>query len=150
MRVPRLRWSVPLVVGAALLAGCTSAQPQHRQASPTAPVSVVPRDPLLALADTASPRYGQGSSEPVLHRSGQGPAQFSVARPEGAAGVRFYVSCAPDSRFRVSMGTFFAGSCSTEFQNSGQIPIGPAGQTLEVTLDVPRGVHYWIVGLAVS
>ena len=150
MPASRLRRSVPLVVIAALLSGCSSVQPSDRQALPSAPVSVVPRDPLLVLGDVHSPQYYQDSTQPVLHRSGQGPARFTVARPEGAGGVRFYVSCAPDSRFRVSMGTFFSGACSTDFQNSGQIPLGPAGQALEVTLDVPRGVHYWIVGLAVS
>lgn len=150
MPAPWLRRSVPLLVAAALLSGCTAAQPQHRQALPSSPRSVVPRDPLLDLRNMHSPRYDQDSAEPVLHRSGHGPARFTVARPDGASGVRFYVSCAPDSRFRVSMGTFFSGTCSTDFQNSGQIPLGPAGQALEVTLDVPPGVHYWIVGLAVS
>lgn len=108
------------------------------------------RDPLAQLADTDSPQYTDDSARPVLHRSGQGPAHFTLPRPESATAVRFYVSCSPDSRFRVTMSTWFSGPCSTAFQNSGQIPLGPVDQPVTVDLDLPSGVHYWIVGLAVS
>jgi hypothetical protein len=108
------------------------------------------RDPLVALADTDSPDYTDDSARPVVHRSGTGPAHFTVRRPDAATAIRFYVSCSPDSRFRVSIGTWFAGPCSTAFQNSGQLPLGPAGQPVTVDLDLPAGVHYWIVGLAVG
>jgi hypothetical protein len=102
------------------------------------------------LADRNSAQYDIDADRPVLHRSGEGSASFSVPRPDEATGVRFYVSCSPASTFRVTVGTFFSGPCSTEFQNSGQIPLGPLGQPLEVTLELPEGVHYWIVGLPVA
>lgn len=108
------------------------------------------RDPLVRLADTDSPQYTDDAARPVVHRSGTGPAHFTVPRPASASAIRFYVSCSPDSRFRVSIGTWFAGPCSTAFDNSGQLPLGPLGQPVTVDLDLPSGVHYWIVGLAVS
>jgi hypothetical protein len=108
------------------------------------------RDPLLELADTDSPQYADGSAHPVVHRSGTGPAHFTIPRPESATAVKFFVSCSPDSRFRVSIGTWFAGTCSTDFDNSGQLPLGPVGQPVSIDLDLPSGVRYWIVGLAVD
>lgn len=126
-------------------AGCTG-----DDAGPAAAASAKVSDPLLRLADTGSPQYTDPSTRPVLHRSGQGPAHFTVPRPASAKAVRFYVSCSPDSRFRVTMSTYFAGPCSTAFQNSGQLPLGPADQPVTIDLDLPAGVHYWIVGLAVG
>lgn len=108
------------------------------------------RDPLLELADTDSPQYTDDSARPVLHKSGEGAAHFTVPRPASATAIRFYVSCSPDSRFRVTMNTWFSGPCSTAFENSGQLPLGPIGQPVTVDLDLPSGVHYWIVGLAVT
>jgi hypothetical protein len=108
------------------------------------------RDPLLQLADTDSPQFTDDSSRPLLHRSGQGPAHFTLPRPASATAVRFYVSCSPDSRFRVTMNTWFSGPCSTAFENSGQLPLGPVDQPVSVDLDLPADVHYWIVGLAVG
>lgn len=108
------------------------------------------RDPLLQLADTDSPQYTDDSAQPLLHRSGQGPAHFTIPRPASATAVRFYVSCSPDSRFRVTMNTWFSGPCSTAFENSGQLPLGPVDQPVSVDLDLPADVRYWIVGLAVG
>jgi hypothetical protein len=125
-------------------AGCTGGE------RPTAGVAPRASDPLLELADTDSPQYTDQAARPVLHRSGQGPAHFTIPRPADATAVRFYVSCSPDSRFRVTMSTWFSGPCSTAFQNSGQLPLGPADQPVTVDLDLPDGVHYWIVGLAVG
>ena len=79
-----------------------------------------------------------------------GAAHFTLPRPASATAVKFYVSCSPDSRFRVTMNTWFSGPCSTAFENSGQLPLGPVGQPVTVDLDLPSGVHYWIVGLAVT
>lgn len=149
MRLPRGR-RCPAVLAAAvctlLLTGCgggaVAAAPR------SVPAGGTPQDPLRELADVRS-TPSDDAARPVLHRRGQGPASFTLPRPDGASGIRFYVSCSPDSRFRVTMGTFFAGLCSTRFQNSGRIPLGPADRPLTVTLDVPRGTHYWIVGLAV-
>ena len=101
-------------------------------------------------ADADSPDYTDASARPVLHRSGEGPAHFTLPRPVSATAVKFYVSCSPDSRFRVTMNTWFSGPCSTAFENSGQLPLGPIGQPVTVDLDLPSGVHYWIVGLAVT
>jgi hypothetical protein len=158
MPVPRGRRSLPvrpaavcsLALTCSLLLSACAAGGSGRAAAPAAAARTAPQDPLRALADARSDQYDDASGRLVLHRSGQGPASFTVARPDGASGIRFYVSCSPDSRFRVSMGTFFSGPCSTRFQNSGRIPLGPAGQPLLVTLDVPRGTYYWIVGLAVA
>jgi hypothetical protein len=108
------------------------------------------RDPLLELADTDSPQYTDDSARTVLHRNGTGPAHFTIPRPVSGTAVKFYVSCSPDSRFRVSIGTWFSGSCSTDFENSGQLPLGPVGQPVSIDLDLPSGVRYWIVGLAVD
>lgn len=108
------------------------------------------RDPLVVLADTDSPQYTDDSARPVVHRSGTGPAHFTIRRPDSATAIRFYVSCSPDSRFRVSIGTWFSGPCSTAFDNSGQLSLGPVGQPVTVDLDLPSDVHYWIVGLAVG
>lgn len=132
-------------------AACTGGDDGTAATASTAPASATAaRDPLAELADTDSPRYADDSARPVLHRSGEGPAHFTLPRPASATAVRFYVSCSPDSRFRVTMSTWFSGPCSTAFQNSGQIPLGPVDQPLTVDLDLPTGVHYWIVGLAVS
>jgi hypothetical protein len=152
MRVPRGRCSPAVLVAALsslLLTACAGGG-AGQAAAPSAAVRTTPQDPLRELADTSSPGYDAASGRPVLHRSGRGPASFTLARPDGATGIRFYVACSPDGRFRVTMGTFFSGPCSTRFRNSGRIPLGPAGQPLAVTLDVPRDTYYWIVGLAVS
>lgn len=108
------------------------------------------RDPLVVLADTDSPQYTDDAARPVVHRSGTGSAHFTIRRPDSATAIRFYVSCSPDSRFRVSIGTWFSGPCSTAFDNSGQLPLGPVGQPVTVDLELPSDVHYWLVGLPVS
>jgi hypothetical protein len=129
-------------------AASTRSAAAHSVAATASPLGA--RDPLVALADTDSPDYTADSARPVVHRSGTGPAHFTLRRPESATAIRFYVSCSPDSRFRVSIGTWFAGPCSTAFDNSGQLPLGPVDQPLTVDLDLPSGVHYWLVGLAVG
>jgi hypothetical protein len=139
-----------LAVAAAVLPVTACTGDRDDVASARAAASTTARDPLVALADTDSPDYSDDSARPVVHRSGTGPAHFTVPRPDSATAIRFYVSCSPDSRFRVSIGTWFAGPCSTAFQNSGQLPLGPIGQPVTVDLDLPTDVHYWLVGLAVS
>jgi hypothetical protein len=116
-----------LAVAAAVLPVTACTGDRDDVASARAAASTTARDPLVAL-----------------------PAHFTVPRPDSATAIRFYVSCSPDSRFRVSIGTWFAGPCSTAFQNSGQLPLGPIGQPVTVDLDLPTDVHYWLVGLAVS
>ena len=129
-------------------AGCTGGDDgASARASASAEAA---RDPLLELADTDSPQYSDDAARPLLHRSGVGPAHFTVPRPASATAVRFYVSCSPDSRFRVAMSTWLSGPCSTAFQNSGELPLGPTDRPVTVDLDLPSGVHYWIVGLAVG
>ena len=152
MPIARARRCLAFLVAAAVVlpaTACTGGNDGAAARSAAASAAKV-RDPLLELADTDSPQYTDDSARPVLHKSGEGAAHFTVPRPASATAIRFYVSCSPDSRFRVTANTWFSGPCSTAFQNSGQLPLGPADQPVSVDLDLPAGVHYWIVGLAVT
>jgi hypothetical protein len=139
-----------LTAAAAVLSAAACTGDDGGAARGSAASATAARDPLLQLTDTDSPQYTDDSARPLLHRSGQGPAHFTLPRPASATAVRFYVSCSPDSRFRVTMSTWFSGPCSTAFQNSGQLPLGPVDRPVSVDLDLPADVHYWIVGLVVG
>ena len=85
----------------------------------------------------------------VLNKQGVGPATFTFAKPE-SPDVQFWVNCAPDSHFTVKMGTIFKAECGAANGASGGIPVkaqSSSGGRLTATLQIPRGVHYWIVGI---
>lgn len=108
-----------------------------------------PEDRLGHLVIPGEDALEELDPAPVLDEAGTGSAEFRIADPRGA-GVTFYVACAPQGDFGVrAYDNFFAGSCDGLFGSSGRIPVvqeASSGDT--VTLDIPEGTAYRIVGLA--
>lgn len=146
------RWSfVPALAGVLLLSACTGGD-QEAVAAPSnavQPAGVAsPEDPLDIITDPRSGDFLADGVSTVLHEQGSGPQVFSLARPQHATSIQFYVSCAPDAQFTVTMELFFAGGCAERFVNYGAIPLPDGAAELKVDLDLPTGVAYWIVGVA--
>ena len=135
------------VLGLALaLAGCSndrgSSPPVSQHSAATATVV----DPLAELTDKKNPRYVADQVTTVLHEQGTGPKTFQIAITPGTQRLEFYVACSPDSSFTVTTSTFFSGSCSTTFQNSGAIPVSPPSATsVSASLQISDTARYWIV-----
>jgi len=139
------------LLAAALLAttvGCTSGGPGGVVPETTTP-QAGPVDPLL---DLASPDYADlmEGVRPSLHLRGEGPARYSIGRSAGVREQRFFVSCHPQSPFRVTFGTFYSGTCTSHFTSSGSIPVPAGDGPLSVEVDVAAGVHYWLVAIPVG
>lgn len=143
-----------LVGGVILLASvsCSAGRstPSPTSSSPTSSsptVVVSPVDPVADLRASEDADLLDGV-EPSLHRSGRGPAAFRVVRPAGdARELRFFVSCAPESRFTVTAGTFYSGPCGAHYRNSGSIPLPSGDGPVPVTLDLPAATRFWIVAI---
>lgn len=135
-----------------VLAGCTDDGPSGIPSpeSPSLTEMTGPDDPLTAITDRNSTDFVAEDIVPSLHERGQGQSEFSIARPADATELRFYVSCAPDSSFTVTgFGYFYSGACAERFQNSGQFPLDGVDGDLQVTLDLPDDVVYWIVAIPI-
>lgn len=110
-----------------------------------------PVDPLSELKDPTAGRYQSPDLQIALHVHGVGPRQFSVPNPATEArSLRFYLSCQPQSQFKVTMGKFYSGTCSDRFSSTGTIPFQDRDESLTVQLDIPIGVRYWILAIAVN
>ena len=136
----------------AALSACTATESPSGTTASAAAVAAV-QDPLTAVDDSSSSDFVGVHLPPVLHEQGVGSRSFSVNRPSGARSIRYYVACAPDSHFSVTMGSadgFYAGPCASRFENTGEIPLRGGSGSVTVTVDVPGGVHYWILGLPLA
>jgi hypothetical protein len=147
------------ICSSVLLVGCTGApgQPGGTGASSSAPESgsessaaadgSTLEDPLQRVTTPGSSGYVGEGVQPLLHQKGTGPQVFTIDRPETANGqIAFYVACSAGD-FTVTLGTFYSGACSPEFQSSGSIPIAEGDGPLSVSLDVDSGVEYWILAI---
>jgi hypothetical protein len=108
-----------------------------------------PLNPLKSLQDPSSSVFVDKNLHAVLNKQGVGPAAFTFAKPT-SPDVQFWVNCTPDSKFTVTMGSFFKAGCERVNGASGGIPVkaelSPDGR-LTAKLEIPHGVHYWIVGI---
>ncbi|KZC96210.1 hypothetical protein AWH51_04005 [Clavibacter tessellarius] len=85
--------------------------------------------------------------QPLLHQEGAGPQKFTIDRPEGGgAQITFYVACSAGD-FTVTVGTFYSGACTPDFQSNGSIPVPEGEGPLVVDLDVGPDVRYWILAI---
>lgn len=145
---------VPLILSVVVLvlSGCTPASVAPEQAVVVPSESASPElgfvDPLIFANSPDSDMYVESVGDPVIHERGNGPTEFSVPRPPApATGVVFMLSCSAPAQFTITMDKFFSGPCDFAPLNSGGIPIPPGDDDLSVTVDVPVGVEYWLVGL---
>lgn len=144
--------AIALVVLAGLaMTGCTSAPAKDDSHHVTVPggngTPLV--DPILELTDSSSSDFVASSIVPNLEVMGTGPRSYVIARPSDPKAVLdFEVSCAPVSRFTLTMGGYFSASCGRDGSDRGGIPVSqtPGTGPLTVTIDIPSGVTYWIVG----
>jgi hypothetical protein len=140
-----------VLLGAVLLmvaVGCTSGA--HGGVPPgSTPVGVAPVDPLVDLASSEYADLIDGV-RPSLHRRGDGPGRYTIGRSAGVREQRFFVSCAPEAPFTVTLGTFYSGTCTSHFTSSGSIPVPAGDGPLSVEVDVAAGVHYWLVAIPVG
>jgi hypothetical protein len=135
----------------AAVVGC-SATPAPAP-TPVVVASAEPQDPLALVRDPTSDWYQDDFGEPLIHESGQGPTTLTVPWPEGTRGILFMVTCAPESYFTVTMGTFYAGYCGDSVGSSGEFPLDDkfeVGEPLEIILDISPGASYWLVGIPVA
>jgi hypothetical protein len=143
------------VTAALALSGCSLGSPtviqptQPITASPaSAPSAQGPMDPLSDLISQAPNGESRSDIQPALHAQGIGPQEFTVERP--AADVKrltFYISCKPDSTFKVTIGLFYSGPCSVQFLNTGGIPVPAGSGPIAVRVDIPADVEYWVVAI---
>ncbi len=147
--------AVCLALGAA--SGCTSGPDEPgptASARPTASGAPTdsggPADPLATITDPSSGDFVAEEFTTVLDDRGTGSATFTVPRSAADDDLRFYVACSPDSRFTVTVGTFFSGQCSQRFQNSGQLPLPEGSGPISVTLELPDSVDYWLVAISLA
>jgi hypothetical protein len=144
------------------LSGCaTTAQfgpaPSHSSPAPTASSAAAavarhfPVDPLSEITDPTAGRYLPSDIEIALHVQGLGPRQFNIPRPTaGTKSLRFYVSCEPETSFKVTMSTFYSGGCSNRYANTGTIPLPGGDQPLHIELEVAAGVQFWLLAIAIQ
>lgn len=124
-----------------MLAGCTSS---------TAPAPMLPThtvtsrpnelvDPLAEITDPTDGRFVAAKITPLLHKGAEGPGTFTISGLADVQSVRIYIACAPDSHFRVTVGKWFSGGCSSRFQNWADIPVE---NVRAVNVAVPAGTRY--------
>jgi len=137
------------------LAGCLNATPSipptgtppgSTQSATYGPDDLV--DPLPQLTEQGSPIYvGDHAGDVVLHETATGPSEFTIERTDAMVGVQFYIACNPISDFRIEIGTFYAGSCVYVATGSGTIPVPDGDGSFTVSVDVPDGTSFWLVGV---
>lgn len=124
------------VVGCSGHPGATA----HTTSSAKAPI-----DPLVRITDKSDDFYSD--AQPVVHELGRGTKTFDIGGlPAGTKRITFYVSCAPDSHYEVTMGKTFAGPCERIVGNSGGIPLDGGGDA-HVTVKLPAQTQFWLVGI---
>jgi hypothetical protein len=134
--------AIAAAMGAILiLGGCSGHSSENdRPANSSAPI-----DPMARITDTSDDFYSDAA--PVLHETGSGTRTYDVSKvPPGTRRITFYVSCAPDSHYEVTMGGTFAGPCGRVVGNSGGIPLSGDGHR-NVTIKLPAGTDFWLVGI---
>lgn len=137
-----------VVLLAGMVASCTTvSEPTPQSTRGATSVTGQLHDPLDSVTDPNSTDFVGTLLTPVLHTQGVGPSTYQIDKPQGPTAIRFYVACYPDSDFTVRVGTFFSGRCASKFQNSGQFSTGSAANKLDVRLEIPKGVRYWILAL---
>lgn len=106
-------------------------------------------DPLKVVSDSTSDFYVGQDAETLVHEKASGPLTLEIPRPSADfAQVRFFVSCTPESKVTVTMGKFSTGPClSSSLASFGGIPIPAGDQPLTVSVKIPKGVNYWLVGV---
>jgi hypothetical protein len=130
------------------LGGCVPSRPAPTATSPHRSALV---DPLSEVTDPRSPRYIDEQVSTLLHRRGTGPMTATIDDlGEGTRSVRFFVACSPDSHFTLTMTGYYSGPCGRTFENTGEIPLAPGVSKATVTLDLPRGVSYWLLAIPIS
>jgi len=124
--------------------------PAAPSASPAATSTLT--DPIAELTNKDSDFYVGESVTPHIHHEGSGPTTLDVARPEAfVTELKFFVTCAPASHFTVTMEKFYSGQCSTkDLSSSGSIPLPAGKDPLSVSIDVPKGVHFWLVAIPIQ
>lgn len=146
-----LRSALALLACTPFLVACTHTPDSSPSSSTNASRGADLADPLDRITDPDSPDFVANQVDVVLDERGSGAAAFDIPRPDTAlSGIRFYVECSPASAFQVTMGTFFSGDCAPEFQNYGQVPLSSATEPgpLHVELDLPDGVEYLVIAIA--
>jgi len=143
-----------LIVGGTLfsLAAC-SGDTHVTQPTPTSVETKVAAlfDPLTALTDPTSVGYISTTLTPLLHAKGSGPHTFAVDTSDPAVGqVKYFISCLPEATFTITMGVGFSSGCTNQLGNTGAIPIAERTTSTRVSVDVPEGIHYWIVGIPLN
>lgn len=145
------RWMLASACIAALvfsLSACTVVQPTLK---PTVAPSDSLLDPLVQITDPDSERFISANIEPVLHVLGTGPHSYSVEAPESyVKQVQFFLACAPESTFTVTMVKFYSGPCTGEYQNSGTIPVPDDGKNLVIEVAIPDDAEFWLVGIPIQ
>lgn len=135
------------------LPACTSNPSVPHTTSSSSPVRAGSqlKDPLDTLTDKKAEFYVGENAAPTLHKTGSGLESFDVVRPESfVTALKFFVTCDPSSEFKISLGTsFYAGPCASTLLNYGSFPIPPDLGAMSVTVDVPEGVHFWIVAIPI-
>lgn len=154
----RLRALMTAAILAALAGGCgvysPSPQPPSTSAGVSSPSTTAsdgaPHSPLTRLTDPNDNAFLAESVTTLLDAQGVGPARFAVPSLEEAQTVTFYVSCAPDSDFRVdAVGKFYAGGCGQDFANFGTFPVDAisAEEPAEARVTIPADVRFHIVAV---
>jgi hypothetical protein len=147
---------------ALLLSACTfGSVPAISSVRPSASVhhasstSQTPVDPLTQITDPHSSEYVNSEIQPVLHVKGTGPHSYSISAPaDDVQAIRFFVSCAPDTDFKLTMTTvtksqFYSGGCPTRFANTGTVPLPPGNERVAIELDVPAGIDFWLLAIPI-
>lgn len=145
MRCPAI--VVILVICAVLTTSCSNSaaeRPPGATSNPGAPVS-----PLGRITDPLDDTFVSRDPDVRLDQRGRGPSRFSVARGTEDSGFGVYVACGPSATYTVRVGTAdpksMSGMCEQEFQNFGEFPLAGSEDPVEVELDLPQDVDYWVV-----
>jgi len=152
-----IRLAAPPIVAALLavgLTGCTNfaPAPSNSFASSSSSSATKPRDPLLEIHNEDSDFYVSKTVEPALHKKGTGPVSLDVPRlAPSISQLKFFITCAPASNFTITLSKFYSGPCSpSDLTSSGSIPLPSSKDPLNVTIDVPKGVQYWLVAIPIE
>ena len=103
------------------------------------------------MIDPHNSRYIADEVSTLLHQRGTGPTTVTIDDlGSGTKSVRFFVACSPENHFTLTMGGFYSGPCGRAFENTGEIPTSPGQSKATVTLDLPRGVSFWLLAIPIS